>query len=327
MSLVAPRYEQHVESPERLAAGRAPVVHVHVQQRAAGCEAHKGVAIIDPELNRGYTLEDLPDARRDPWPAGVTEVHRLWWEARIARQQEIDASIGARAEVDYLYDKPYEDRKKVRVAGPFTVENLSPHRLLAVNERDELIDRVADRALAYGAAEDLAAMVLGHLATTGVQQAHKADRITFSSVDPWPGDRVCGQGRYTEGEEGPERGAGILVEPNFGTVARQEKALCRYRHNAFLASERGARLHCHVLAGTFVQLARRASALRRPGIRAPGRRLGAAAPLSDGLHPPQASTRCRILTGLRLSSLHECRLSRLRRPAASLRSEYGFRFA
>ena len=108
------------------------------------------------------------------------------------------------------------------IAGPFTVESLSPHRPLAVNEHDELIDRVADRAPAYGTEEDFAAMVLGHLATTGVQQAHKTDRITFSSVDPWPGERICAQGRYTEGEEGPERRAGILVGPEFGTVGRQE---------------------------------------------------------------------------------------------------------
>ena len=182
----------------------------------------RALRIITTELDRAYTLDDLPDAPRDPWPADVTEVHRLWWEARIARQQEIDASIAARADVEYLYDKPYEDSKKVRVAGPFTVESLSPHRLLAINERDELIDRVADRPPAYGTAEDFAAMVLGHLATTGVQQAHKADRITFSSVDPWPGDLICAQGRYTEGEDGPERRAGILVGPEFGTVARQE---------------------------------------------------------------------------------------------------------
>ena len=190
----------------------------------AETEAERTTALrsINAELDRAYTLDDLPDAPRDPWLADVTEVHRLWWEARIARQQEIDASIAARADVEYLYDKPYEDRKKVRVAGPFTVESLSPHRLLAVNEHDELVDRVAGRAPAYGTAEDFAAMVLGHLATTGVQQAHKADRITFSSVDPWPGELICAQGRYIEGEDGPERRAGILVGPEFGTVARQE---------------------------------------------------------------------------------------------------------
>jgi adenine-specific DNA-methyltransferase len=54
-----------------------------------------------------------------------------FWEARIARQREIDASIAAKAEFEYLYDKPYPDNSQnVRVAGPFTVESLSPHRTL-----------------------------------------------------------------------------------------------------------------------------------------------------------------------------------------------------
>ena len=57
------------------------------------------------------------------WPAAAQQAHGQWWAARIARQKEIDASIAAKAEFEYLYDKPYEDRKKVRVAGPFTVES------------------------------------------------------------------------------------------------------------------------------------------------------------------------------------------------------------
>ena len=74
------------------------------------------------------------------WPEQAKKLHAEWWEQRIARQKEIDASIAAKAEFEYLYDKPYEDKKKVRVAGPFTVESLSPHRVLAVDENDELID-------------------------------------------------------------------------------------------------------------------------------------------------------------------------------------------
>ena len=79
------------------------------------------------------------------WPDAAQESHADWWEARIARQKEIDASIAAKAEFEYLYDKPYEDKKKVRVAGPFTVESLSPHRVLGVDENDELIDPAAAR--------------------------------------------------------------------------------------------------------------------------------------------------------------------------------------
>ena len=201
---------------ERLAAAETD------RDRTAALQA------VNAELDRRYTPADPPDGPRDPWPAEVTGTHRRWWEARIARQQEIDASIAARADVEHLYDKPYEDKKKVRVAGPFTVESLSPHRLLALDEHDELIDRVAEGASAYGAAEDFTGMVLGHLATAGVQQARKADRIQFTSLEPWPGELICAQGRYLEGEadddetERAERRAGVLVGPEFGTVARQD---------------------------------------------------------------------------------------------------------
>ena len=78
---------------------------------------------------------------------------------------------------EYLYDKPYEDNKKVRVGGPFTVESLSPHRVLAVDENDELLDRAAESSPDYGPQQDFAGMILEQLATAGVQQAHKEDRI------------------------------------------------------------------------------------------------------------------------------------------------------
>ena len=74
------------------------------------------------------------------WPADAKALHAKWWDARIARQKEIDASIAARAESEYLYDKPYVDNSRVRVVGPFTVESLSPHRTLAVDWNDELIE-------------------------------------------------------------------------------------------------------------------------------------------------------------------------------------------
>ena len=83
---------------------------------------------VNRALNRHYTLDNVPNAPRDPWEPAATDLHTRWWEARIARQQEIDASIAAKADFEYLYDKPYEDRRKVRVAGPFTVESISPHR-------------------------------------------------------------------------------------------------------------------------------------------------------------------------------------------------------
>ena len=102
---------------------------------------------LNRALDRDYALEDVPPQPRDPWDPEASDLHGLWWEERIARQKEIDASIAAKADYEYLYDKPYEDNRKVRVAGPFTVESLSPHRLLGVDENDELIDNLAEASL------------------------------------------------------------------------------------------------------------------------------------------------------------------------------------
>ena len=179
---------------------------------------------LNRELDRHYTLDDVPNAPRDPWEPAATDLHTKWWEGRITRQQEIDASIAAKADFEYLYDKPYEDRRKVRVAGPFTVESISPHRVLDVDENDELVDNVAEARLGYGETQDFASVILEHLRTSGVQQAHKEDRIAFSSITPWPGDLVCAEGRYVEGgeEAGAEKRAAIFIGPEFGTVARPD---------------------------------------------------------------------------------------------------------
>ena len=132
--------------------------------------------------------------------AGVTEaarkLHADWWQARIARQKQIDASIAAKAEFEYLYDKPYTDSRKVRVAGPFTVESLSPHRVLGVDENGELIDGLAETGPGYEERQTFPQMILESLKTAGVQQAHKEDRITFTALTPWPGDLVCAEGRF-----------------------------------------------------------------------------------------------------------------------------------
>ena len=199
--------------------------------QAARTPDEQGAAllVLNRELSRSYTRDDLPDQSRDPWNSEVTDLHRRWWEARIARQKEIDASIAARAEFEYLYDKPYEDRKIVRTAGPFTVESLSPHRMLGVDENDGLIDKAADTRGFYGREADFVPMILENLKSTGVQQAHKEDRLTFTSLVPWPGQYVCAEGRYVEGggeddDEHPrlERRAAIFVGPEFGTVSRPD---------------------------------------------------------------------------------------------------------
>jgi adenine-specific DNA-methyltransferase len=179
---------------------------------------------LNKVLNKAWNDWDVPRAVDEKWQDDAKKMHAAYWAARIASQTEIDASIAARAQFDYLYDKPYENKKVVRVAGPFTVESLSPHRALGVDENDELIDAVREPRGEYDAKQSFEQIILENLKSAGVQQAHKEDRITFISLVPWPGTLVCAEGRYIEGGEdaGQERRAAILIGPEFGTVQRAD---------------------------------------------------------------------------------------------------------
>lgn len=191
------------------------------------------------ELARYFSLDSVPDKAFDLWASAGSEanqqaikLHQQWWDLRIQRQQEMDASIAARADQEYLYDKPYEDKKRVRVAGPFTVESLSPHRALGVDENDDLIDPLMDQSEAYADTQTFVNIMLETLKVAGVQQAHKEDKIQFSSLEIWPGTYISAVGRVAVDEEaegqGPEtyqeQRAAIFVGPEFGTVSRADLA-------------------------------------------------------------------------------------------------------
>ncbi|MDG4602604.1 MAG: site-specific DNA-methyltransferase [Defluviicoccus sp.] len=198
----------------------------------------------EPAPAGGFMEWEIPRETPKGWPEPAKAALARFWEARIARQKAIDASIAAKAEFEYLYDKPYVDTSKVRVAGPFTVESLSPHRTLAVDWDDELIDvlEAAEgkrQAQAKGmgrdeAASDFAQMILENLKAAGVQQAHKEGRITFLSLTGWPGDYICAEGAFMEGgqeagsaagatgKESRQKRAGIFIGPEFGTVSRPD---------------------------------------------------------------------------------------------------------
>ena len=178
---------------------------------------------LNKALKKQWQEWEIPREVNSQWTDAMKKLHVEWWEARIGRQKEMDASISAKAEYEYLYDKPYEDKKTVRVAGPFTVESLSPHRVLEVNENDELINSLKEGDSKYGAKQNFPQMILENLKIAGVQQAHKEDRISFTSLTPWPGSFVCAEGRYLEGEDAlKEKRAAIFIGPEFGTVTRSD---------------------------------------------------------------------------------------------------------
>jgi adenine-specific DNA-methyltransferase len=181
---------------------------------------------LNHALGKDWEDWEIPRETEEDWLEKAKSLHNAWWDKRIARQKEIDASIAAKAEFEYLYDKPYPDNTRSRVAGPFTVESLSPHRTLAVDQYDELIDTL-DAAAGKRAAPkrngdeiDFAQAMLEHLKTSGVQQAHKENKIDFTSIIGWPGKFICAEGRFMERDE--ERRAGIFIGPEFGTVSRPD---------------------------------------------------------------------------------------------------------
>jgi adenine-specific DNA-methyltransferase len=181
-------------------------------------------ATLNQTLSNKWENWEVPQEPDASWPAAAREAHRDWSRARVELHNELDASIAAKAEFEYLYDKAYEDRKTVRVAGPFTVESLDPHRILRVNENDELVDPLDEKPGDQDADQSFVAAILESLKAAGVQQARKEDKITFTAITPWAGDLVCADGRYIEGsgKDEKQRRAAIFIGPEFGTVTRPD---------------------------------------------------------------------------------------------------------
>ena len=174
-----------------------------------------GLQGLNATLGRQYTLDTLPPRPADPWPTPIAEIHRQWWDARRARQQAIDGSIARNAETETLFDQPYEDKKRVRVTGPFTVESLSPHRVLPTGEGSAALPQ-AERE-AKDQATDFAVLILDNLRKAGVQKTVKQERLTFDRLEPLAGCWIQAEGEYTE-KDGKARRVALSLGPEHGTL-------------------------------------------------------------------------------------------------------------
>jgi adenine-specific DNA-methyltransferase len=125
---------------------------------------------------------------------------------------EIDAAIARHAETETLFDRPYEDRKIVRVSGPFTVESLSPHRVMV----DGPEDAAAAQETPSVDAGAFVTTILDNLRRAGVQNTKRAERLEFARLDHYPGVWVQGVGEY--GANGSTKTVAIAIGPEFGTV-------------------------------------------------------------------------------------------------------------
>lgn len=178
---------------------------------------------LNAAVGESWEEWEIPRDYDKGWPNAAIKAHTKWWNLRIARQKEIDKSIAQKADVELLYDRPYKDASKVRVAGPFTVESLSPHRVVPADE-EEMTD-FSDSTKGRKEREDVplndfTQMVIDNLKSAGVHQAAKDDRITFITIEGWPGNFIAAEGRFMEGKI--EKRAAIFIGPEFGTVTRAD---------------------------------------------------------------------------------------------------------
>ena len=133
-------------------------------------------------------------------------------------QQQIDAAIARHTETETLYDQPYEDNKRVRVCGPFSVESLSPHRVLSTADENQNGTVTQQEARKQ---QDFATMILDNLKKAGVQNTRKGERLTFDRLDPYAGVWLHAAGEYTDAD-GKTRRVGVSIGPEHGTVGPQQ---------------------------------------------------------------------------------------------------------
>lgn len=142
-------------------------------------------------------------------------------------REEIDAAIKRHADFELLYDKPYEDKGKVRVTGPFTVESLSPHRSLAFAGGPEVIEQHEPRsesgAATDGGGANIEQTILDNLAKAGIQNGRRHERIELEAIEPYAGTAIQALGiRRSAGDDGTDVAPGrigISIGPQYGTVS------------------------------------------------------------------------------------------------------------
>ncbi len=133
-------------------------------------------------------------------------------------REQIDAAIARHADTETLYDQPYEDKKTVRVTGPFTVESLSPHRVLST--ADENMDGTVTKQEAQRG-QDFVTMLLDNLKKAGVQNTKRKERLKFDRLEPLAGRWIQAAGEYTDAD-GKNRRVAVSIGPEQGTVGPQQ---------------------------------------------------------------------------------------------------------
>jgi adenine-specific DNA-methyltransferase len=205
------------------------VPHITLKSIANNAEIDVIHARYEPELERlraaynqetGQSLQswEMPRPSEDGAPKG-NEILKQYWSLWQTRQAEMNESIRRSAEMETLYDQPEEDKKRIRVTGAFTVESLSPHRVM------ETVEGEAEPSLAE--TRDFIQMALENLKRAGVQNTVKNERLKFERLEPYSGKYLHAEGEYLESrssgspESGVSRRVAICIGPELGTVSAE----------------------------------------------------------------------------------------------------------
>lgn len=115
-------------------------------------------------------------------------------------------------EEETLYDQPLENKKMIRVTGPFTVEALqslnvsSPETLAKEGEGDEEYRQFVDR-------------IFNNLKSNGIRNGRKEQHIVFHSTEHVDEPYLNARGWYKD-DKGNEVCVYFMIGPKFGTVSK-----------------------------------------------------------------------------------------------------------
>jgi adenine-specific DNA-methyltransferase len=128
--------------------------------------------------------------------------------------KEIDDAIARHADRELLFDQPLEDQSRIRVTGPFTVESLSPHRVLSPNEERPIREFTKE----YDAGQ-FEQSILENLKKAGVQNTIRNERLIFDTLEPFAGRYIQGAGDFTD-KDGNVKRVAVSIGPEHGTVGK-----------------------------------------------------------------------------------------------------------
>ncbi len=169
---------------------------------------------LNKAVKKSWQEWEIPREADKDWSETDKGLLKQWWEFRLARQKEIDDSISRHADTELMYDQPYIDAKRVRVTGPFTVESLSPHRMLAPSVTRPVSETQAQKD---AGAVQFEAMILDNLKKAGVQNTIKNERLKFDRLEAYSGTWLNASGEYID-KEGKTRRVAVTNCPEHGTV-------------------------------------------------------------------------------------------------------------